>query len=72
MAGTFANDPLFEEAVRLGRRWRQIEPIQSPWWDEIAGVYADNPRFDEAMRLGKANGRSKVRAKTARRRKGTR
>jgi hypothetical protein len=30
MAGTFAGDPLFEEAVRLGRKWREAEPIRSP------------------------------------------
>ncbi|OAI47759.1 hypothetical protein AYO44_08950 [Planctomycetaceae bacterium SCGC AG-212-F19] len=23
IAGTFANDPLYEEAMRLGREWRQ-------------------------------------------------
>ena len=23
IAGTFANDPAFEEAMRLGRRWRE-------------------------------------------------
>ena len=27
IAGTFANDPIFEEAVRLGRKWREREPI---------------------------------------------
>jgi hypothetical protein len=30
IAGTFANDPIFDEAVRLGRKWRQAEPIKAP------------------------------------------
>jgi phage-related baseplate assembly protein len=25
IAGTFANDPIFEEAVRLGRKWRKSD-----------------------------------------------
>ena len=29
IAGTFANDPIFEEAVRLGRKWRQTEPVKA-------------------------------------------
>ncbi|HVX86960.1 MAG TPA: hypothetical protein VH253_19405 [Phycisphaerae bacterium] len=29
IAGTFANDPLFDEAMRLGRKWRQSEPYRA-------------------------------------------
>lgn len=25
IAGTFANDPIFEEAMRLGRKWRETQ-----------------------------------------------
>ena len=29
IAGTFAKDPLFEEAIHLGRKWRKAEPVKS-------------------------------------------
>jgi hypothetical protein len=29
VAGTFANDPLFDQAMRLGRRWRRTENRKS-------------------------------------------
>ena len=28
IAGTFANDSLFGEAVRLGRKWRKSDPLK--------------------------------------------
>jgi hypothetical protein len=30
IAGTFANDPTFEEAMRLGRKWRETERGSKP------------------------------------------
>ena len=44
MAGTFANDPIFEEAVRLGRKWRDAEPVKAA-------------RVKRAGSRGKQNGR---------------
>ena len=29
IAGTFANDPIFDEAMRLGRKWRKSEPFKA-------------------------------------------
>ena len=29
IAGTFANDPIFDEAMALGRKWRKKEPIKT-------------------------------------------
>ena len=29
IAGTFANDPIFDDAMRLGRKWRQAQRPKS-------------------------------------------
>ena len=28
--GTFKDDPVYEEAMRLGREWREAQPIPGP------------------------------------------
>ena len=36
-AGTFADDPTFAEAVRLGREWRNTEAVKATDGDEGEG-----------------------------------
>lgn len=67
MQGAFENDPMFEEAMKLGRAYRKSldrkkRPARSgekeTWGDRVAGAFADDPLFEKAVRLGAAYRRS--------------
>jgi len=80
IAGSFANDPLFEKAMRFGKQYRQSLRPKTPKrrarvkgstsakdWNANVGIFANDPLFEKAVRYGKQY-RQSLRPKAPKRR----